>query len=391
MGKNKEERHLNFTKIAYNFLPEKDDTATIEIFDQIASKKSYDWWNDKEGSEVTPSDFQEKLNGVTAKNIVIRMNSGGGEVTAANVIAVAIQEARNAGKHIVCKIIGMCASAAVQIATSCDEVVIHDSALMMIHNPKCFLFGYHENKDLKSAENMLTAVKNGILNHYEKKTSLSRDEISALMDAETYMDGREAVDKGFADSLMFEEEEEQEVVDRIQSVVNCYDFRGVPEKYKGVAVNNINNTSTKGEQEMEIKNVADLTTNFPELVNQVKAEAIAEAKDAAIEEGVQKERERIKAIDEMAGKVSDELLHKAKYETYDTAEKVAMEAIKTGAFNNAAVLNGMKKESAAANGVPGAVNTGAGNPAGDPKKNATAHATSVAENYFKSIGKGGKK
>lgn len=142
---------------------------------------------------------------------------------------------------------------------------------------------------------------------------------------------------------------------------------------------------------MEIKNVADLTKAYPELVNQVKAEAVTEAKASAIEEGVQRERQRIQAIDEMAGKVSDELLNKAKYETFASAEQVAVEAIKTGAFNNAAVLNGMAKESVAANAVPGAVNDGAGNPAGDPKKNESAHAENVAKNYFEKMGKGGKK
>ena len=382
---------MKYTKIAYNFLPEKDDNTTIEIFDAIANKKTKNFWTGENGEEVTPSDFQEKLNGVTTKNITIRMNSGGGEVTAANVIAVAIQEARNAGKHIVCKIIGMCASAAVQIAIACEEVIMHESALMMIHNPKCFMFGYCENKELKSAENLLTATKNGILNHYEKKTSLSREELSALMDAETYMDGREAVEKGFADSLMFEEEEENKVLDRIQTVVNCYDFSRVPERYMAVAVNTNTKTTMKGENDMEIKTVADLAANFPELVNEVKASAVAEARNAAIEEGVQQERSRLQAIDEMAGKVSDELLNRAKYETFDTAEKVAMEAITTGAFNNATVLNGMAKESTAANAVGGAVNTGVAEPTGNTKKSESAHAEDVAKNYFEKMGKGGKK
>ena len=142
---------------------------------------------------------------------------------------------------------------------------------------------------------------------------------------------------------------------------------------------------------MEIKNVADLTNSFPDLVNQIKADAVAEARNSAIEEGVLKERKRLQAIDEMAGKISDELLNKAKYETFDTAEKVAVEAIKTGAFNNTAVLNGMAKESEAANAVAGAVNTGVAAPAGNEKETATAHAAMVAENYLKSIGKGGKK
>ena len=380
---------MNITKIAYNFLPSNNDETTIEIFDAIANKKSFNYWTEKDGTEVTPSDFQEKLNAVTTKNIVIRMNSGGGEVTAANVIAVALQEARKAGKNITCKIVGMCASAAVQIAISCDKVIAHESALMMIHNPKAFLFDYYDVNSLKSVDNMLTAVKDGILNYYTKKTGMTKQKLSNMMDEEFYMDGKKAVELGFADSLMFDEDEEDEVINRVQKVVNCYDFSCVPEKYKG-AVENTIHSNTKGEQEMEIKTVADLTTKFPELVNQVKAEAVAEARNAAVEEGVQKERDRIKAIDEMNGKVSDELLNKAKYETFDTAEKVAMEAIKTGAFNNTAIIAGMEQETTPANEVPAAGNP-EGNPEGDGKKNATAHAQKVAENYFKSIGKGGNK
>lgn len=380
---------MNLTKIAYNFLPSKDDNTTIEIFDAIANKKSYNYWKETEGTEVTPSDFQEKLNAVETKNITIRMNSGGGEVTAANVIAVAIQEAKEAGKHIVCKIVGMCASAAVQIAISCDEVVAHESALMMIHNPKAFLSDYYDTNGLKSVDNMLTAVKDGILNYYTKKTGMTKQKLSNLMDEEFYMDGKKAVELGFADSLMFEEDNEEDVIDRIQSVVNCYGFNHLPEKYNGAVVNTIPKTQTEGEPEMEITNVAELTNKFPELVNQVKAEAAQEARNAAINEGVEQERARIKAIDEMAGKVSDELLNKAKYETFDTAEKVAVEAIKTGAFNNASVIAGMKDETAVANQVGSVANSGTATPTTNPKADESAHAENVAKNYFKSIGKGG--
>lgn len=380
---------MKHTKIAYNFLPSESDNTVIEIFDAIANKKSPNYATGGENNEVTPSDFQEKLNTITTKNITIRMNSAGGEVTAANVISVAIQEARNNGKHFTCKIVGVCASAAVQIAMSCDEVIIHESALMMIHNPKAGLYGYYDSLALKPIENMLSAVKESILNYYTKKTEMGRQKLSNLMDEEFYMDGKKAVELGFADSLMFEEEPEDKVIDRIQTVVNCCDFHHVPEKYRSVAINSINNT--KGENEMqEIKNIADLTNSFPDLVNQIKADAVAEARNSAIEEGVQQERARIQAIDEMADKVSPELLNRAKYETFDTAEKVAVEAIKTGAFNNATVLNNMAQDSVDTNNVAGAVNDGSPAPAVDPKKEATAHAEQVAKNHFESIGKGGK-
>lgn len=382
---------MKYTKIAYNFHPASGDETVIDIFDAIANKQSEDFWTGEKGSEVTPKDFEEKLNAVTTKNITVRMNSGGGEVTAANVIAVAIQECRKAGKNVVCKVVGMCASAAVQIAISCDKVQIHESALMMIHDPKSMLRGFYGVQDLSPVNGMLTAVKNGIINYYEKKTGKSRDDLSALMSAETWMDGREAVENGFADELMFEEDEPgTEVANRISRVFNSCSFATIPEKYRGVATNTINNE--KGANEMEIKNVADLTAKFPELVNQVKEIAVNEAHAAAVQEGVKQERDRLKAIDELAGKVSNDLLNRAKYDTFDTAEKVAVEALKTGAFNNTAVLNGMKQETAPANNVAGAANNGVGGaPATDPKKSATDHAQNVAAAYFQKMGKGGTK
>lgn len=381
------------TRIAYNFIPgTNEDETIIDIYDAIANKQSYDWWSDKNGTEVTPKDFEEKLKAVTTKNIVIRMNSGGGEVTAANVIAVAIEEAiKNDGKNIVCKIVGMCASAAVQIAIACSEVIIHEGALMMIHNPLAGICGFFDSRDLQKVDNMLTAVKNTILNHYEKKTGLTRQKLSNLMDAETYMDGREAVDKGFADKLMFDEEEKTEdVIDRIHSVVNYNGLLNVPEKYRGVVANTIPKTNkTEGEpKEMEIKTVNELTAQFPDLVNQIREDAIAGAREAAVNEGVAQERARLQSIDEMAGKVSDELLQKAKYETFDTAQNVAMEAIKTGAFNNTPGVTAMAQESQNANQVPGVVN-GVTPTVVDEKKQATDNAESVAKAYFAKIGKGG--
>ena len=72
-------------------------------------------------------------------------------------------------------------------------------------------------------------------------------------------------------------------------------------------------------------------------------------------------------------------------------EKVAMEAITTGAFNTGAnVLAGMAQEGAANNAVAGTVNTM--EPGGaDTKAQAVNHATDVAKAYFESIGKGGNK
>lgn len=380
------------TILAYNFKDIGNDETEISIYDKIASKKSYNWFDEKEGTEVTPNDFKEQLNACTTKNITIRMNSCGGEVTSANVIAVAIQEARKAGKNIVCKVDGICASAAVQIAIACEKVIMHKSALMMIHNPLVGLCGYYDVQSLNKPKNLLDATKDSIIAYYTEKTGMSKQKISNMMDEETYMTGIEAVEKGFADSLMFDDEaSEEEVIENISQMYAVNQALNIPTHYMS-AINNI--SLKKGEpKKMEIKTVEDLVKEFPELTNQLVAGAIEDhiaknpVNQTSTEDAVKAERERIKAIDEMAGKVDNDLLAKAKYETFASAESVAMEAIKTGAFVQSQVLDAMQKETAGANNVAG-IEPPAG--AGDDKKSATDKASIVAENYLKTIGKAGK-
>ena len=54
---------------------------------------------------------------------------------------------------------------------------------------------------------MLDEVKEGIINAYEAKTGLSRQQLSDMMDAETWLSAKKAVELGFADRIMFEGED----------------------------------------------------------------------------------------------------------------------------------------------------------------------------------------
>lgn len=375
------QKNSEIPRMIYNFNQISDTETEVEIYDRIAGKKSYDWWTDEEGTEVTPNDFKADLNNCGTQNITIRINSGGGEVSAANVISVAIQEAIAAGKNINCKIDGMCASAAVQIALSCNEVVIHESAVMMVHDPLMFMYGYSNIESLEKDLESLKAFKNAILNTYERKTGKNRQELADMMTAETWMDGKEAVEKGFADKLMFDEEgAAQNVINRVFNVCNTANLN-IPDKFRASATNQIN--LTKGEEVMAINSVADLQAQFPEFMNQYKAEIENSAKEA----GVEAERARIKAIDEMQGKVHADLLNKAKYETFETAETVAMNAIKENALIQNGILEAMKNETDPANAVNGAVNNGPIETPADEKNATKEKASNAALNYFKSIGK----
>lgn len=373
-------------RIAYNFKQIDDSETEIEIYDVIAEKKSYDWWTGVEGTEVTPSSFKKELNAVQTPNVTIRMNSGGGEVFSANVIAVAIEEAVKAGKHIACKIDGVCASAAVQIATACSEVIIHKSALMMIHNPMSGLCGYYDSSELSKAINMLTATKDSIINAYVEKTGLSKQKLSNMMDAETWMDGNEAVEKGFADKLMFDNVDDSVVFNRISEVCVNQAFN-LPAEYR-TAINKVQSKQEKGvPNDMEIKTLQDMKSAFPTLCDEFRNEVKNEIGEEMRNQGIESERQRMQAIDAMQGKVQPELLNKAKYETFDTAEKVAMDAITQNAFIQSGVIDAMKKETAPANNVAGQANTGEVKPPVDEKKKERDTASNIAEKYLQSLGK----
>ena len=55
---------------------------------------------------------------------------------------------------------------------------------------------------MQKAIDMLTEVKESIINAYVVKTGLSRAKLSRLMDAETWMNAGKAVELGFADGVL---------------------------------------------------------------------------------------------------------------------------------------------------------------------------------------------
>ena len=74
---------------------------------------------------------------------------------------------------------------------------------IMVHNPMTVAIGNAE--EMSKAIDMLSEIKESIINAYELKTNLPRDEISKMMDSETWMNARNAVELGFADETMYTE------------------------------------------------------------------------------------------------------------------------------------------------------------------------------------------
>ncbi len=188
---------IKMNKRFWNWV-EQENGRTLYLDGYIAEDS---WFED----DITPKQFKSELYG-SKDNITIFLNSPGGDVFAASQIYTMLRE--YPGKVTV-KIEGIAASAASVIAMAADEIEMSPVAMMMIHNPATVVFG--EASDLKTGIEMLSEVKESIINAYEQKTGLSRTKIAHMMDAETWFNAKKAVDLGFADMVLYEEEPNNQI------------------------------------------------------------------------------------------------------------------------------------------------------------------------------------
>ena len=137
------------------------------------------------GDEVTPKLFSDELH-AGDENITLWINSPGGDVFAAAQIYNMLMDY----PHDV-----------TVIAMAGTKVCMSPVAMMMVHNPATIAIG--DTEEMQKAIDMLNEVKESIMNAYEIKSGLSRHKISQLMDAETWMNAKEAVKLGFADEILF--------------------------------------------------------------------------------------------------------------------------------------------------------------------------------------------
>lgn len=325
----------------WKFVNLNDDETELQIYSEIASKQSESWWSSEKGDEVTPKLFLAELKEVKSNNICVRINSNGGDVFAANAIAVGLEEARANGKSVSCKIDGICASAAVRIALACEKISISNGAYMMIHKPMNVLWGYYNADDMRSLAETLDTIQSGIVNCYAQRTGLPEKECSKLMDKETWFTAKEAVEKGFADEILFidgknEDDETEEVMNRIKTAfvasAGTFDFNKVPKALKKAFENK--KILEEGEKPMvEIKNQEELIKAYPDLVSNVENKAM------------EQERKRIQEIDNLAGKIDSALLNEAKYgDVKMTADDVVIKAFKEDKMLGNGYMNAAKAD-----------------------------------------------
>ena len=152
------------------------------------------------GDEVTPAAFKSELNSGN-QPITVHINSVGGDCVAASQIYTMLMEYP---ADVTVQIDGLAASAASVVAMAGTKVCMSPTALMMAHNPWTNACG--DTRDMQKAIALLDEVKESIINAYQIKTGMSRQQLSELMDAETWMNAYRAKELGFCDEVLFEGE-----------------------------------------------------------------------------------------------------------------------------------------------------------------------------------------
>lgn len=165
------------------------DTSHVYMYDAIGG-----WWG------IEAESFIKTLNDITESTIVLHINSPGGDVFDARAISTAIKQHSS---KITAQIDGLCASAATYISAACDSVSMADGGFYMIHEGWTMAVG--NKRDLNKTADLLQKVDDSILNDYERKTSLNRDDLKDWMESETWFSAEEAKEHGFIDEIIDED------------------------------------------------------------------------------------------------------------------------------------------------------------------------------------------
>jgi|SRR5690625_4695942 len=192
-------------------------------------------------------DIRQELRELDTKLINLHINSPGGSVFEGNAIYNLL---RNHKAKVITHVDGIAASIASVIAMAGDEVIMAENSMMMIHDPSGVVVG--DSDDMRKMADVMDKVKDTIITAYERKTNKDREELSKLMDEETWMTPLEAVALGFADSI-------SEPM-KVAAKFNLSGFRNAPKSMRLTGCQ-----SVKGEEPKQTN-----IDNMKEILNKVK-------------------------------------------------------------------------------------------------------------------------
>jgi len=161
----------------------------ITMFDVIGE----DFWS----GGITAKRVASQLRAIGDRPVEVQINSPGGDMFEGIAIYNVLREHP---QDVTIKVMGMAASAASIIAMAGDRVEIGAASFLMIHN--CWVMAIGNRHDMAETAEWLAPFDTAMADVYAARTGATKEQISAWMDAETFMSGSVAIDRGFADALL---------------------------------------------------------------------------------------------------------------------------------------------------------------------------------------------
>lgn len=173
------------------------DEHSISIFDPIG----FDPWT---GEGVTAKRIAAALRTIDGADVTVNINSPDGDMFEGLAIYNLLRE--YSGK-VVIKVLGLAASAASIVAMAGDEVRIARAGFLNIHN--CWVVAMGNRYDLTEMAQRLVPFDQAMADTYATRTGGSQDAMQQLMNADSWISGRMAIERGFADYLLASDAVEQ--------------------------------------------------------------------------------------------------------------------------------------------------------------------------------------
>lgn len=150
-----------------------------------------------DGTGVTDQKVGALLRAAGDRDVIVNINSPGGDLFA----GIAIYDLfRLHPGDVTVRVVGLAASAASIIAMSGDTVQIGRTAFLMIHN--AWTIAAADQHGFRSVADQLAVFDEALADLYSIRSSIPAAEIAAMMNADTYISGRNAIERGFADELL---------------------------------------------------------------------------------------------------------------------------------------------------------------------------------------------
>ena len=378
---------------AYAMATTDGQSAEITMYGDIYEQRPTDLFgNPVEGEFVLLSGFMEDLEQITScKDISIRMNSYGGDAGVSITIHNRLRELARDGAKLTCIVDGVAMSGGSLIMCACDTVKVNPSSLIMIHKCWGFFWGGYNADELREAAGQYDAWDKAQAAIYKRKTGLTETVLSHMMSDTTYMTGREAVEKGFADKLL----EDADPLDIAASADGRRLFvRGrvihlaagmfapdhIPTVHPGASApvpahtNPPAKTGSKGGSTPMASTVEELRAEYPELTAQLEAKARAAATPAPSaaaggeggEDPAQAERQRIRDIDALASLYDAESIREAKYGEHPcTAQELAYRMAQKAAQQGKSYMSALEADTSASGAQQVGAASGEGAPSGE--------------------------